>query len=286
MKNILTAFKNSELISLKNYSKEKSDHRSIARFLNGTLIKIGIYEFLENKDISLSKQKFSQAGMAFNFYHEFYEKPDQYHLKANQLMWILLSDNVEVYNLLYRNTKYMHVEGEYQWKTWLLSMLQIACGKWDELERSIQFIRNNVVDKYDFLEGKDLYLSIFQGFYDRDLDKIQKGLFMLEEPQHKNKRVQNHRHEKHLSLPSIAIIKLARMHGMEVEIDSKYVPKELLPFQPLEEYTIPYKFLRDYYRKQSVKWRYDPVYPELQDWENDPENPDRKKGGFFKNLFK
>ncbi len=51
-----------------------------------------------------------------------------------------------------------------------------------------------------------------------------------------------------------------------------------------DEPPIPYGFLRDFYREQGIDWRYDPVYPELQGWNDDPENPNKKTGGFFKNL--
>ena len=63
------------------------------------------------------------------------------------------------------------------------------------------------------------------------------------------------------------------------------IPIDLLKISPLQEYPIPYKILRYWYRTEGINWNYQPIHPELQDWENDPENPDRNKGGFFKNLF-
>lgn len=51
------------------------------------------------------------------------------------------------------------------------------------------------------------------------------------------------------------------------------MPINVLEVKLIEEYTIPFWFLRDFYREQRIDWRYDPIYPALQDWMNDPENP-------------
>ena len=103
----------------------------------------------------------------------------------------------------------------------------------------------------------------------------------------RNKRrfVKNDICEEIISFFPIVYAKIAWRKGLKVDPQSKYMPIELLEVRPLDEYTIPYWFLRDYYREKGIDWRYDPIHPELQDWENDPENPNRKNDGFFKKLF-
>jgi hypothetical protein len=49
-----------------------------------------------------------------------------------------------------------------------------------------------------------------------------------------------------------------------VSVASDYVPEWILPFEPLEECGVPYKFLWEYYQQQGVHdWPYRPVHPEL-----------------------
>jgi len=49
--------------------------------------------------------------------------------------------------------------------------------------------------------------------------------------------------KKYISMPALCYAKLAWICGVEVEIKSKLIPKELLPVQPNERYEIPYDFL-------------------------------------------
>ena len=51
--------------------------------------------------------------------------------------------------------------------------------------------------------------------------------------------------ELYHTLPTAAL-KLAWILGMEVEVDSPYIPMELMPVKPLEHYEIPYFFLDGY----------------------------------------
>jgi hypothetical protein len=84
----------------------------------------------------------------------------------------------------------------------------------------------------------------------------------------------------------LSYAKIALLNGIEVVPNSKYMPTSLLEVNLLEEYTIPYWFLRDFYREQGINWRYDPIYPELQDWENDPENTKKSgKNGLLNRIF-
>lgn len=42
------------------------------------------------------------------------------------------------------------------------------------------------------------------------------------------------------------LAKIAYRHGYELDIDSPYVPKELLPVQPLTDYIDPFDFMLEY----------------------------------------
>lgn len=49
-----------------------------------------------------------------------------------------------------------------------------------------------------------------------------------------------------LSMWATVLAKIAFMHGYELDIDSPYVPKELLPVEPLVAYTDPFDFMLEY----------------------------------------
>jgi hypothetical protein len=51
--------------------------------------------------------------------------------------------------------------------------------------------------------------------------------------------------DKFISLPALGYAKLAWRKGIEVEVNSPLIPKELLPIKPLEHYEIPYEFLKE-----------------------------------------
>ena len=114
-----------------------------------------------------------------------------------------------------------------------------------------------------------------EGIANRDEAKLRKGIEQFESKFIKGKMIKGNLFEKILSFLSLFYLKIAWRKGMELYVDSEFIPREILPIEPLEEYTIPYWFLRDFYREQGETWRYDPVYPELQNWSTDPENPQR-----------
>ena len=113
------------------------------------------------------------------------------------------------------------------------------------------------------------------GIASRNEAKLRKGIEQFESKFIKGKMIKGNLFEEILSFYSLLYLKIAWRKGMELYVDSEYIPREILPIEPLEEYTIPYWFLRDFYREQGEIWRYDPVFPESQNWSTDPENPQR-----------
>ena len=130
------------------------------------------------------------------------------------------------------------------------------------------------------------FIACTEALAARDEQGILAGIKLFERKNLKKQAIEGDICEEILSFFPLAYAKIAWLKGMEIDPGSPYMPVELLRVAPLEEYTIPYWFLRDWYRDQGVDWRYDPLYPELQNWDNDPENPNKKKDGFFKRLFK
>ncbi len=248
-------------------------------------LNIGRYDILLGNNLEAAKQKLSDSGMLYDLINTKYNSGKEYWIGIDDLSSILISDNKELYHELNIRKRYNLGEEKGGWFGLLKAMFEIAASDWTGLEDTIRYLES-IEGSYDELfHDIDNYFLIYKCFIEKDEDGLERALNILEQPQFRKVRQRRITIEKYISLITTALAKLAWMHGMEVRIESEYVPKKLLPFEPLEEYTIPYKFLRDFYREQGIDWRYDPIHPELQDWDNDPENPDRKKGGFFKTLF-
>ena len=230
------------------------------------------------------KVNLSHAGMLYDSYNS--ELISEYWVGTDDLASILLSDHIELYERMYAGNRLNLEQDRSGGSHWQLAMWQIATSHWDGLEATVDDLKK-IDEPNSIFHDIDIYYSIYSGFLNKDKAVLEKALNELELPKYRKVRQQHVTLEKYISLYTTALAKMAWMHGMEVEIDSEYVPKDILPYQPLEEYTIPYWFLRDFYREQGIDWRYDPVYPELQDWENDPENPKNQRGrkGFFASLF-
>ena len=75
--------------------------------------------------------------------------------------------------------------------------------------------------------------------------KIEEMLERLVSPKIHKKRNDSPILSQYVSLPALGYAKLAWRKGIEVEVNSPLIPKELLPIQPLDKYEIPYDFLKE-----------------------------------------
>jgi len=86
--------------------------------------------------------------------------------------------------------------------------------------------------------------TFFKALHERDKLKMEEELEKLVSLKIHKKRNINEVHAQYVSLPALGYAKLAWRKGIEVEVNSPLVPKELLPIQPLDNYEIPYDFLK------------------------------------------
>lgn len=152
------------------------------------------------------------------------------------------------------------------------------------IEKTLTVLSDRINRKKEVSISRAHLLSV-EGIMNSNEEMVLNGLKEFELKRNKSRFLKNDICENIISFFPIAYAKIAWLKGIEVDPESDYMPVELLEVKPLKEYTIPYWFLRDYYREEGVDWRYDPIHPELQNWENDPENPDQNKGGFLGNLM-
>ncbi|MDO4228643.1 MAG: Imm49 family immunity protein, partial [Capnocytophaga sp.] len=87
-------------------------------------------------------------------------------------------------------------------------------------------------------------VNFFKSLYNKDLTNCEAVLKEMVSPKVHSKRNEDPLLKKYISMPALGYAKLAWRRGLEVEVKSKLIPKELLPIQPLQHYEIPYDFLR------------------------------------------
>lgn len=153
------------------------------------------------------------------------------------------------------------------------------------IQRWLDLFEEDIVKKKE-IRWKRAHIACTEAVASGDIIAIEKALLLFEDIRIKSHAIKADLFEELLSFFPLAYAKISWLNGIEVMPNSKYMPISVLEVKPIEEYTIPYWFLRDFYREQGVDWRYDPIYPELQDWENDPENPKNSgKNGLLNKIF-
>ena len=86
-------------------------------------------------------------------------------------------------------------------------------------------------------------LSFFNGIKQGNKEEIEAGLKELLKSY--KKRGVLPKYQAYISIDTTTLAKLAWLKGIQVEIDSSLVPKELLPIRPLEKYEDRYDFLKE-----------------------------------------
>ena len=137
----------------------------------------------------------------------------------------------------------------------------IKLGKSDIWCNTVQLFMDNdfsgVKENLDIIEALTIpklpknqqELKIDYEFYKalltKNKTKCEEVLEKLVSPKIHKKRNINEIHAQYISLPALGYAKLAWRKGIEVDVNSPLVPKDLLPIQPLDYYEIPYDFLKE-----------------------------------------
>ncbi|MFZ6012493.1 MAG: Imm49 family immunity protein [Bacteroidota bacterium] len=90
--------------------------------------------------------------------------------------------------------------------------------------------------KYDYI--------FFRSLYEKDKSGAEAILEKMTTPPIHKLRNDNSVFSQHLSLPALGYAKLAWLTGVEINVASPLIPKELLPIKPLVSYDMPFEFLK------------------------------------------
>jgi len=113
------------------------------------------------------------------------------------------------------------------------------------IERNLNIIETKTLPNLPKNEqGLKDDFEFYKALYNSDKARMEEVIEKLTSPKIHKKRNDNPLLNQYISFPALGYAKLAWRKGIEVEVNSKLVPIELLPVQPLDKYEIPYEFLQ------------------------------------------
>ncbi|NCI45620.1 Imm49 family immunity protein [Sediminibacterium soli] len=196
-----------------------------------------------NKNIGECKQCFYRCG-----------RIDEYEIKkydarildwgTNHLLHATLSDNIP---LMQRYASLSHTH--YAWmverghSTLTYAIQQVIKEDWEKLRWCLDIMsaKKPATNKGILPDRK-----FFEGMIARDRVMITEAILeLLEAKTHKRRNKNAGIAQEYISTPALGYTKLAWLKGIEIEIDHPLIPKELLPYNPLEKYEDKYAFLKE-----------------------------------------
>lgn len=170
------------------------------------------------------------------------------------ICYAILSDNEE---LIQRYSKLRYYQGENapfsmdemvalgESPIWCNTIQFFMANDHNGIEKNLNIIEIKSLKK---LPKKELGLlddyEFYKALYNGDKSKMEEVLEKLTSHKIHKQRNEDNVLNKFISLPALGYAKLAWRKGIEVEVKSELVPKELLSIRPLENYKIPYDFLK------------------------------------------
>ena len=221
----------------------------------------GIFALIEEKDFVKARSYFFNIILLDTYnINQFQSKFLDYDLP--KVTSALLSDNWNYLENIYSKLRYnsfyidnktneqiplsmdeMVLQGESA--IWCNTIQFFMANDIQGIERNLNIIETLTLPK---LPKNQQELKIDYEFYkallSKDKSKCEELLEQLVSPKIHKKRNDNAVLNKYVSQPALGYAKLAWRQGLEVEVNSPLVPKEILPIEPLDNYEIPYDFLK------------------------------------------
>ncbi len=256
-------------ISLQEYNanNRKLEHQRLERQKNGEINQRMFYsalwddnvhyaiEYLHyEKNITKSKLHFNICGLLDEFQiplinYRFFD------YGLHHISYAVLTDNE---SLIQRYSKLRYQRGANaelsmdemvaigELPIWCNTVQFFMANDNEGVERNLNIIETKTLKSLPKKEEglKDDY-EFFKALHSEDKAKIEEILEKLVSPKIHKKRNDNPILNQYISLPALGYAKLAWRKGIEVDINSNLIPKELLPIRPLANYEISYEFLKE-----------------------------------------
>lgn len=192
------------------------------------------YSMFVEKDFKKSKQFFYNAALISLYSIKKYDTP--FYTNLYSICYALLSDN----EYLIKEFSKLKKENDSKILGRLIIVnIQNSLKNDDDL-KSQEMLVDLLNKKPQGFKGLDCF---FQGLGNSNSILVKKSIEQL--ISNHGKRGEPELYKDYFSFEISAFAKLAWRQGVEVEVSSPLVPKDILPIEPLDSYEIPYDFLKD-----------------------------------------
>ncbi|MCJ0743321.1 Imm49 family immunity protein [Pedobacter montanisoli] len=194
---------------------------------------------IKYKDFKEAKKSFDTCGKLDEFQIKLFEDR-LLDAGIDHICYMLLSDNLE---LITRYSYLTHPWFAHTIKSGSLvhAMQCIIKEDWPALEQDIATYERITSTQKGKINIPDL--MYFKGMLQKDKGMIEEAL-LLQLKDHKKRNKYMGIAQDYISVPALGYAKLAWLKGIEVQVDHPLIPKELLPYRPLEKYEDKYDFLK------------------------------------------
>lgn len=257
----LKEIRENDLIHSDYMLKNESNLNHLASSLQSSNLIFAIYSLFEEHSIDKAKQYFYNCGLlnAFNI-REFNDAQFTYDLHS--IGYAMLSDNLPFVRNDYAHLTFTdfyidenteeridrtmedHVLDGYDGCVFVHTIQQFLLGNEDLVRRNIKIMERECFGPKNQNNSIQYDVNFFKALLDRDKSRCEAILKDMVSPKIHQRRNIDQLLKKYVSMPALGYAKLAWILGVEVEVKSKLIPKELLPIRPLEHYETPYDFLK------------------------------------------
>jgi hypothetical protein len=233
----LTATYNSSIDNIPRLQVSLSEGRTNERFLSMTSWQyfqiFGLKSFFIDKDPHFAKLCFYKCGLLDEL---LINKYDEKILDSGivHFTYALLSDNKD---LIKRYADLKHSTYAQTIKLGnAVPMYVLQCllkDDWNDFEQAMVIMNTKTVPKFKM----ELDAAFYMALAEKNKTKMEQIISELLTPKvHKLRNNQQGVFGDFISQPALGYAKLAWIKGVEIEVNSPLVPKELLPVAPLPEY--------------------------------------------------
>ncbi len=237
-----------------------NDFRYLSSILSSINCRRGIFSFFLEKNIFNAKQCFYVCGLLDAFRVKTYQDR-LFDYDLNSIGYAMLSDNLPFVKDVFAKLTY---QGTYleditrnvvpitmednvlagEGAIFNHTVQQFLLGNKALIERNLTIMERVYFNETNQNSTLQYDVAFFKALYQEDSFKCRAILKEMVTPKVHQKRNDDALLKKYISMPALGYAKLAWILGMEIDVDSKFVPRELLPVQSLDRYEIPYEFLR------------------------------------------
>lgn len=203
-----------------------------------------LYHLSVENDYAAARQRFYVAGRMGEYLNNVYQNPWMAH-GMFYMYYALLSDHQALIQRYAHLTHPLKNEMNQNAGVFTTVVQNIIVDDWEQIDQHVHAIENFKGAKLKSIKSiRDRFLAYIEALRNRDITMLEKALKSFEEPSFKaSMRRGEILYEYLISHHTLGLAKLAWYKGLPVEIDSPYVPHEMLPISPLPSYLDPYHFL-------------------------------------------